>query len=90
MNARAGSKIELSAAGSSDPDGNALDYEWMVYREAGTYQGHLSLNTTDGTATGFTAPVVTKPETIHVILRLMDDGQPTLCSYRRAIITVAP
>jgi hypothetical protein len=90
LNARAGSGIELNAAGSSDPDGDALAYEWLVYGEAGTYRGQVSLSATNGLMTRVTAPGVAKPETIHIILRLKDDGQPALCSYRRAIITVVP
>ena len=90
LNARAGSGIELSAAGSSDPDGDALAYEWFVYSEAGTCRGQVALSATNGLTTRFTAPEVAKPETIHVILRLKDDGQPPLCSYRRAIITIVP
>jgi len=90
LNARAGSGIELSAAGSSDPDGDALACEWFVYGEAGTYRGQVSLSATNGLTTRLTAPGVAKPETIHIILRLNDDGQPALCSYRRSIITVVP
>src|SRR5262249_13417335 len=29
--------VKLSGAGSSDPDGDRLDYRWFVYPEAGTY-----------------------------------------------------
>jgi hypothetical protein len=89
LDTRPGSSIELSAEGSRDPDGDALAYEWLLYGEAGTYRGEISLSTTQGVTTRFTAPEVTEPETIHVILRLQDDGQPALCSYRRVIITVA-
>jgi hypothetical protein len=90
LNARAGSLIELSATGSSDPDGDALACEWFVYGEAGTYPGGISLSATHGLTTRFTAPGVAKAETLHVILRLKDDGQPALCSYRRVVMTVAP
>ena len=51
--------------------------------------GEISLSTTHGLTTRFTAPEVAEPETIHVILRVQDAGQPALCSYRRVIITVA-
>jgi hypothetical protein len=90
LNARAGSEIELSAAASSDPDRDVLAYEWCVYGEAGTYRGQVALSSTNSMETRLTAPAVSKPETTHVILRLKDDGQPGLCSYRRVIITVVP
>lgn len=88
VNAKPGSAVELDARGSSDPDGNALTSEWFVYGEAGTYRGEVSLSATNGLTTRFVAPEVRKPETIHVILRLSDDGRPSLCSYRRAVITI--
>lgn len=89
LDTRPGEAIELSAEGSRDPDGDALAYEWLVYGEAGTYPGEIALSATRGLTTRFTAPEVAEPETIHVILRLQDAGQPALCSYRRVIITVA-
>ena len=33
---RPGGRVDLSAEGSSDPDGDALSYEWFYYNEAGT------------------------------------------------------
>ncbi len=85
-----GQLVNLSAAGSTDPDGNALAGEWFVYPEAGTYRGEISLRATDGLTTSFVAPEVKQAETIHVILRIFDDGQPPLCSYRRIVVTVKP
>ncbi len=90
VDARPGSVVDLDGQGSSDPDANALTCEWFVYREAGTFRGEISLSATNGLATRFVAPEVKQTETIHVILRICDDGQPPLCSYRRAIISIMP
>jgi hypothetical protein len=90
LNAQPGSVVELSAQGSADPDGHALTCEWFVYGEAGTYRGDVPLSAARGLTTRFTAPVVDQAETLHVVLRLVDNGQPPLCGYRRAVVTVKP
>ncbi len=36
LTAKSGDRIDLSAEGSSDPDGHALAYEWFYYGEPGT------------------------------------------------------
>jgi hypothetical protein len=33
LSAAAESSVELSATGSSDPDGNSLSYNWWIYDE---------------------------------------------------------
>ena len=33
---KSGERVNLSAEGSSDPDGHALSYEWFYYGEPGT------------------------------------------------------
>ena len=90
LDTQVGGTVELNAAGSSDPDGNTLTCEWFIYGEAGTYRGEIFLSATNGLATRFIAPDVKKSETIHVILSVRDDGQPPLCSYRRAIVAIRP
>lgn len=87
---RPGATVSLSAAGSSDPDGNTVQATWFVYPEAGTFQGGVKLDTTIGGTTRFVAPAVTKSETLHVILQVQDDGSPNLFAFRRAVITIQP
>jgi hypothetical protein len=64
--------------------------KWWVYREAGSFRGELALSSSEGDKTSLVAPAVKKPETIHVILQLEDEGAPRLFAYRRAVITVNP
>ncbi|MHB1034630.1 MAG: DUF1593 domain-containing protein [Pirellulales bacterium] len=90
LTAKSGTTVALSAAGSTDPDGNAFDTRWFVYPEAGTYRGKVTLATDHGDTTSFSAPTVMKPETIHVILELQDRGTPRLFAFRRAVVTVSP
>lgn len=88
--AKPGETVTLTADGSSDPDGDGLVLTWFLYPEAGSFQGDIQLTGGHGETTSFTAPVVQKPETIHIVLQVEDNGQPPLCAYRRAVVTVAP
>jgi hypothetical protein len=90
LRARSGETVRLSAEGSRDPDDNALHVRWFVYLEAGTYRGDVGLSAAEGLRTQFTAPAVTEPQTVHVILEARDDGSPGLYAFRRAVITLAP
>lgn len=86
---RGGESIRLSAAASSDPDGDALTFEWAVYPEPGTYRGAISV-LAEGPLLGFEAPPVTSPETVHWIVAVTDRGSPPLTRYRRIVCTVLP
>ena len=52
--AKPGERVDLSAEGSSDPDGDALSCEWFFYNEAGTFplssarSGQSRSGSTDG------------------------------------------
>jgi hypothetical protein len=97
LKARVGERVALSAEGSSDPDGDALSYEWIHYGEAGTLTlasgrtgAPLSIENTKSMQAAFTSPKVAKPETMHLILAVTDAGTPPLTRYRRVIVTVYP
>jgi hypothetical protein len=90
LGAKPGETVTLSAAGSKDPDDNALATRWSVYPEAGTFPGELKLSAAIGETTSLVAPTVPKPQTIHVLLQVEDSGAPRLFAYRRAIITIDP
>ncbi|HET6557887.1 MAG TPA: nucleoside hydrolase-like domain-containing protein [Prolixibacteraceae bacterium] len=84
---KAGEKVQLSAKGSSDPDGNQLSYHWFIYREAGAFTGSVALTNADTEELAFTMPEIKKGQELHVILEVRDSGTPSLFSYRRVILT---
>lgn len=90
LKAKPGQTITLSAAGSRDPDLQALQYTWFPYPEAGTYRGEIRLESESGETTALVAPPVDRPHTIHIILQAQDNGAPSLFAYRRAIIEIDP
>src|SRR5439155_13827122 len=54
LKARPGEVVKLTAAGSSDPDGDRLSFHWFVYPEAGTYSREVPLSDRAGEATTLT------------------------------------
>jgi len=90
LTSKSGQQVKLSAAGSNDPDGDALKASWYFYPEAGTYRGPLELDRREGSDTAFVAPTVSQTETVHVMLEVRDEGRPPLTRYRRAVVTVTP
>lgn len=92
MNTKTGEQVILNAEGSQDPDGQTLTYEWIYYPEPGSYNIKEPIGIKDSKAaqTFFVAPRVEKPETIHVVLAVTDNGTPSLTRYQRVIVTVYP
>jgi hypothetical protein len=99
LSARPGDRVNLSAEGSADPDGDALSYEWFHYGEPGTFtiaDGRtgqpLAVHGFDQPRASFTVPAqrVMPPGTgtLHIILAVTDHGTPRLTRYRRVIVTV--
>lgn len=99
FDATPGERINLSALACSDPDNDALSYEWFYYSEAGTFtvsnarSGQpLEIKNFDQPKAWFEVPItrVMPPGkgTIHIILAVTDHGKPRLTRYQRVIITV--
>ncbi|HYO21132.1 MAG TPA: nucleoside hydrolase-like domain-containing protein, partial [Flavisolibacter sp.] len=86
--ARPGQTIELNAKGTKDPDGNSVTFKWWQYKDAGTYDGAVTIENATGEKASFTLPENGKQGTIHIILEVADNGKPQLVSYRRFVVTV--
>ena len=87
ITAKAGERITLNAAGSSDPDeGDKLSYEWRPYPEAGTYTGHFDIENANNMQANLLVPKDASGTTLHVLLVLRDNGVPQLTRYRRLVV----
>lgn len=83
--ARSGRTLKLDAKGSYDPDGNDLTYEWIYYKEPGTYKGTRDILQSEPVQT-IMIPDDAKGKTIHIVLKVTDNGKPSLTSYRRIVL----
>ena len=91
LSVKAGARFALSAAGSSDPDGDSLSYQWLNYAEAGTLKTPIAIASADNIhAVWVVAPTVARPETAHFIVKVTDKGTPALTRYERVVVTITP
>lgn len=95
LSAKSGERVELSAKGSSDPDGDKLSYKWFFYEEPGTFTlgtartgDPVTINDADMADAWFTAPKKGRMGTMHFIVAVTDHGTPALTRYKRVIVTV--
>jgi hypothetical protein len=104
MDAEAGKRLALSAAGTSDPDHQALSYQWFHYAEAGYLPGQalasVEISNERAARASVTVTRICRPNWIpaasdtcaasiaHIILAVTDLGTPRLTSYRRVILEV--
>ena len=88
ITASAGDKIELSAKGSSDPDDDALSYNWIFYNEPSSFNGSVAIENSSSSEAKMVIPENASGRTIHIVLELHDDGEPNLYAYRRLIVNI--
>lgn len=95
ISAKIGDKIELSAEASTDPDGNELSFKWYYYPEPGTFNiasartgNPLKIENADKAKASFIVPKTGRCGTMHIILEVSDNGNPSLTRYQRVIVNV--
>jgi hypothetical protein len=90
LTVRPGTKLALSARGTTDPDGNALTYRWWQYEEADTYTGSVPVRDAGKPDASVIVPAdANAGETIHIICEVTDAGTPPLTRYQRVVIKIA-
>lgn len=82
-----GTSFNISASGTSDPDGNSLSYNWFYYEEAGTYDGSVAVNSS-AVSQSIQIPSDASGKEIHIVLEVHDNGSPNLYMYRRIVFKV--
>jgi hypothetical protein len=88
MTATAGSIIDLSAVGSTDPDSDTLTYSWFFYKEPSSYKGSVTIQNSSSSIAKIVIPKDAVGKNIHIILEIHDDGSPNLYAYRRMVVNV--
>jgi len=84
-----GAIVKLSVAGSTDPDGDKLAFNWWQYQEPGTSKDEAEIRDADRATAYVHIPAGAKPgDTLHFIAEVTDAGKPPLTRYARVIVTV--
>ena len=79
-------KVNLKGV-ATDPDGDALLYNWWQYEEVDTYPKKLQIKKGDSASLKVKVPKDLKTgETIHLILEVTDDTFPSMTRYKRVIL----
>ncbi len=89
VNAQAGTTLKLCGKDSSDPDENELSFNWNYYAAPSSYDGAIEIDGADERSCVVNIPEDAAGKTLHVILKLSDNGDPILYAYRRVVIQVA-
>ena len=85
---KAGDVVSLDAGGTTDPDGDGLDFSWSVYPATPDVSRKVVIEGRDTR----NPRVVIAPElagkTIPILLSVTDRGEPRLTRYGRVLIKV--
>lgn len=91
IKAKPGSKVQLSAKETYDPDKNQLTYKWWFYKEPSSFKGNVEIENANTQNVSFVIPKdLNEAVNIHIICEVKDDGVPQLTRYQRVIVNVVP
>lgn len=88
IDAKPGESIRLSAEGSSDPDGDAMDFKWWIMQEAADSLPDSALSVIDPLSAVVTIPADSDSKEVHIICECTDSAAIPLTAYRRIILRI--
>ncbi|MFO0912070.1 MAG: DUF1593 domain-containing protein [Pirellulales bacterium] len=80
-----GTDVTVDAAGTYDPDGDQLSFQWWVIDAAGTFKGPVEILNDQTEKATIRVPSEASGYTFHLICEVADDGLHQLRGYRRII-----
>jgi hypothetical protein len=80
-----GKTVILDASESFDPDNDELSFEWLFYPEIANLNETVSIKT-EGKRAFIQLKNKKKAESLAIVLRVTDNGNPTLAGYKRIVI----
>jgi len=86
--AKAGDGVVLDAGGTTDPDGDGLDFSWGVYPVDADLAGKIVIERKSSPQARVVVPPGLAGETIPILLTVIDRGRPRLARYGRVLIRV--
>jgi hypothetical protein len=84
--ASAGTAIQVDAGKSTDPEKQSLRYQWLHFPQSAPPGIRLQGDQTSRLTCRIDQGVL--PQTVSLLLRVTDSGQPALSSYRRILVEV--
>ena len=86
IKAKAGKTIHLDASKSTDPDKDAIQFQWWQQKEIGTVT--LAIDDAQKSVVNMRIPADAAGQTAHLICEVRDSGPFFLKSYQRVIIVI--
>ncbi len=86
--ARPGQAVDLDASGTTDPEGDELDFSWGVYPADPDVASKIEIDGKSSPQARIVVPPGLEGETIPILLSVTDRGEPNLTCYGRILIKV--
>jgi hypothetical protein len=86
--ARPGQTVALDGSGTTDPDGDGLDFAWCVYPTASEGTGKVVIEGRDTPTPRVRFPPALAGRAIPILLSVTDRGTPRLTRYARVLIEI--
>ena len=86
--AEAGGVVALDAGGTTDPDGDGLDFAWGVYPVAPDVAGRVIIEGRDTPRARVKVPAMLVGSSIPILLAVSDRGHPRLTRYGRVLVRI--